>query len=81
MTRLVKPGVANALAVLVIKNATPGSVKEKDAGGNGCERRCAGRGQSYLSRFDRVGLDSDDTGTEYGDLGRRLRYDEWSGND
>ena len=29
VTRLVKPGVANALAVLVIKNATPGSVKEK----------------------------------------------------
>ncbi|MGB9431479.1 MAG: discoidin domain-containing protein, partial [Candidatus Acidiferrum sp.] len=29
VTRLIKPGVANALAVLVIKNATPGSVKEK----------------------------------------------------
>jgi beta-galactosidase/beta-glucuronidase len=29
VTRLIKPGAANALAVLVIKNATPGSVKEK----------------------------------------------------
>ncbi len=29
VTRLVRPGAANVLAVLVIKNATPGSVKEK----------------------------------------------------
>jgi hypothetical protein len=29
VTRLVRAGAANALAVLVIKNATPGSVKEK----------------------------------------------------
>ena len=29
VTRLVRPGTANALAVLVIKNASPGSVKEK----------------------------------------------------
>jgi hypothetical protein len=29
VTHLVRPGAANALAVLVIKNATPGSVKEK----------------------------------------------------
>jgi beta-galactosidase/beta-glucuronidase len=29
VTRLVRPGVRNALAVLVRKNATPGSVKEK----------------------------------------------------
>ena len=29
VTRLIRPGAINALAVLVIKNATPGSVKEK----------------------------------------------------
>jgi glycosyl hydrolase family 2/Ig-like domain-containing protein/F5/8 type C domain-containing protein len=29
VTRLIKPGKTNALAVLIIKNATPGSVKEK----------------------------------------------------
>jgi hypothetical protein len=29
VTRLIKPGKINALAVLIVKNATPGSVKEK----------------------------------------------------
>ena len=72
VTGKLRPGKANALAVRIEKNATPGSVQAEDVRERRQERRRAGRGQPHLSRVDRLGLDSHHSRPQHRHLGRRL---------
>ena len=81
VTGKLHPGGKNALAVRIEKNATPGSVKEKTFESPGIERRRAGRGQSHLSRFDRLGLDPHDPRPQHRHLERRVPDHHRAGDD
>ena len=67
VTTLVHRGTKNALAVRIIRVANPGSTKDK--AGPTVNGGALGRDNPTYHRFGRLGLDIDDSRTQYGNLG------------
>ena len=70
-------GKPNALAVLILKNQTPGSCKQKTYASTGKNGGGARRGQPHVSRLHWVGLDPDHSRPQHWHLGRGGDHENW----